>query len=68
MAASETPYGDLVLLSIRSQRLINIDPTNQAVTINSPEPRVDRKDGMWLKFTVPTNSEYSLHFNSLKPR
>ena len=49
---TETVYGDLVLLSLRSQRLLNIDPKSHSITANGPGPRPDRKDGTWLRFAV----------------
>jgi hypothetical protein len=42
---TETPYGDLVLLSLATQRHLRVEPGSGVVTANHPGPQPDRKDG-----------------------
>jgi len=42
----ETPDGELVLLSLRTQRYLRIDPESRQVDATSPGPRPDRSDGV----------------------
>lgn len=42
---SETPNGDLVLMSLITHRYLRVDPVTQAVTANSPGPASDNSDG-----------------------
>ena len=42
---TETPYGDLILLSLATQRHLRVEPGSGVVTANHPGPRPDRKDG-----------------------
>lgn len=42
---SETPYGELVLMSLVTNRFLRIDPASGAVTADSPGPQSDGKDG-----------------------
>jgi xylan 1,4-beta-xylosidase len=46
----ETPTGELVLLSLRSNRFLRIDPQSRKVDATSPGPRADRSDG--VRFVV----------------
>lgn len=41
----ETPTGELVLMSLASNRFLRIDPNAQAIICDSPGPTPDRKDG-----------------------
>jgi beta-xylosidase len=42
---SETPYGDLILLSLATHRHLRAEPGSGVVTADHPGPRPDRKDG-----------------------
>jgi beta-xylosidase len=42
---TETPYGDLILLSLATHRHLGIEPGSGAVSANNPGPKPDRKDG-----------------------
>jgi xylan 1,4-beta-xylosidase len=42
---TETPYGDLILLSIVTHRHLRVDPGSGVVSANHPGPQPDRKDG-----------------------
>jgi hypothetical protein len=44
----ETPTGELVLMSLRTNRFLRIDPATQAVRANSPGPVPDGSDGVRL--------------------
>jgi xylan 1,4-beta-xylosidase len=42
---TETPYGDLILLSIATHRHLRVDPGSGGVSADHPGPLPDRKDG-----------------------
>jgi xylan 1,4-beta-xylosidase len=42
---TETPYGDLILLSIVTHRHLRVEPGSGDVTADQPGPQPDRKDG-----------------------
>jgi xylan 1,4-beta-xylosidase len=42
---TETPYGDLILLSIATHRHLRIEPGSGVVSADHPGPQPDRKDG-----------------------
>ena len=42
----ETPYGELVLMSLVTNRFLRIDPATGAVKADSPGPQSDGKDGV----------------------
>jgi hypothetical protein len=42
---TETPYGDLVLLSLATHRHLSVDPRTGVITADNPGPKPDRKDG-----------------------
>jgi xylan 1,4-beta-xylosidase len=42
---TETPYGDLILLSLVTRRHLRVDPGSRAVSADHPGPQPDRKDG-----------------------
>ena len=42
---TETPYGDLILLSLATHRHLRVESGSGVVTANHPGPRPDRKDG-----------------------
>jgi xylan 1,4-beta-xylosidase len=47
----ETPYGDLILLSLATDRYLRIEPGSGIISANHPGPNPDRKDGScfaWL--------------------
>ncbi len=46
----ETPYGDLVLLSLSSHYYLKIDPASGALSADSPGPNKNRKDGTCLNW------------------
>ncbi len=41
----ETPTGELVLMSLASNRYLTIDPRTQVITADSPGPESDGSDG-----------------------
>jgi len=41
----ETPYGDLILLSLATHRHLRVEPGSGVVSANHHGPRSDRKDG-----------------------
>ena len=45
---TETPYGDLILLSLVSHRYFKIEPTSNTVSADSPGPQPSREDGSCL--------------------
>jgi hypothetical protein len=45
---TENVYGDLMLLSLSTDRHIRINPESRAVTADHPGPKPDRKDGSCL--------------------
>ncbi|WP_140985560.1 glycoside hydrolase family 43 protein [Asticcacaulis tiandongensis] len=42
----ETPYGELVLMSLVNHRFLRIDPTTKKITADSPGPQSDAQDGV----------------------
>jgi xylan 1,4-beta-xylosidase len=42
---TETPYGNLVLLSLATQRHLSMEPGTGAVSADNPGPKPNRKDG-----------------------
>jgi beta-xylosidase len=48
----ETPYGDLVLLSLVTHRYLRVDPGSSAVAADSPGPVPDRADGITFRWTA----------------
>lgn len=42
----ETPYGELVLMSLVNHRFLRIDPVTKIITADSPGPQSDAKDGV----------------------
>ncbi len=42
---TETPYGELILLSLATQRHLRADPGSGNISANHPGPQPDRKDG-----------------------
>jgi xylan 1,4-beta-xylosidase len=42
----ETPTGDLVLMSLRTNRFLRVDPSTQRLTADSPGPLPDGSDGV----------------------
>jgi hypothetical protein len=49
---TETPYGDLVLLSLASHRHLRIDPASGTVAADQPGPTPDRSDGSCLSWSL----------------
>jgi xylan 1,4-beta-xylosidase len=49
---TETPYGDLVLLSLATHRYLRIDPVSGAVAADSPGPAPDRADGVTFRWSI----------------
>jgi len=49
---TETPYGDLILLSLATHRHLRIDPRTGAVTADQPGPLPDRSDGSCLSWNT----------------
>jgi hypothetical protein len=47
----ETPYGELVLMSLVTNRFLRIDPATGVVTADSPGPQSDGKDGVRFVWT-----------------
>jgi xylan 1,4-beta-xylosidase len=50
----ETPTGELVLMSLVTNRFLRIDPITHAITADSPGPQSDAKDGVrfvWKRVT-----------------
>jgi xylan 1,4-beta-xylosidase len=42
----ETPYGELVLMSLVTNRFLRVDPATGVVVADSPGPQSDGKDGV----------------------
>lgn len=42
---TETPYGDLILLSLATHRHLRVEPASGVITADHPGPQPDRKDG-----------------------
>ena len=52
----ETPYADVVLLSLATHRYLRIDPGSGAVRADRPGPAPDRADGvMFRRLVLPTS-------------
>jgi xylan 1,4-beta-xylosidase len=49
---TETPYGDLILLSLATHRHLHLAPETKVVTADSPGPKPDRKDGTCFSWKV----------------
>ena len=49
---TETPYGDLILLSLATHRHLLVEPGSGAVSADHPGPRPDRKDGSCFRWKV----------------
>jgi len=49
---TETPYGDLILLSLVTHRHLRVEPGDGVVTANHPGPQPDRKDGSCFRWKV----------------
>lgn len=47
---TETPYGDLILLSLGTHRHLRVDPISGAVAADQPGPLPDRSDGSCLRW------------------
>jgi beta-xylosidase len=45
---TETPYGDLILLSLSTHRHLRMEPGTGRIFADSPGPKPDRKDGVSL--------------------
>ena len=50
----ETPTGELVLMSLATNRFLRIDPKTQAITCDSPGPLPDGSDGVRFIWAVAT--------------
>jgi xylan 1,4-beta-xylosidase len=48
----ETPAGDLVLMSLATNRFLRIDPATRAVLADSPGPLPDGSDGVRFRWSV----------------
>jgi hypothetical protein len=48
----ETPTGELILMSLATNRYLRIDPQNGAVKADSPGPAPDGKDGVRFIWTL----------------
>ena len=48
----ETPTGELVLMSLRTNRFLRVDPATQAVRADSPGPLPDGSDGVRLTWSL----------------
>ncbi len=49
---TENVYGDLMLLSLVTDRYLRINPQDRAITADSPGPKPDRKDGSCLIWQI----------------
>jgi xylan 1,4-beta-xylosidase len=49
---TETPYGDLMLLSLATHRHLRVDPRNGAVSADQPGPMPDRNDGSCFRWNA----------------
>jgi hypothetical protein len=47
----ETPDGDLVLMSLATNRFLRIDPVSQRIVADSPGPLPDGSDGVRFNWT-----------------
>jgi xylan 1,4-beta-xylosidase len=47
---TETPYGDLILLSIITHRHLRVEPGSGVVSADHPGPQPDRKDGSCFRW------------------
>lgn len=50
----ETPTGELVLMSLATNRFLRIDPKTQAITCDSPGPLPDGSDGVRFVWALAT--------------
>lgn len=50
----ETPTGELVLMSLASNRFLRIDPKTQAIICDSPGPLPDGSDGVRFVWALAT--------------
>jgi hypothetical protein len=48
----ETPTGELVLMSLATNRFLRVDPATQAVRADSPGPLPDGSDGVRFTWAV----------------
>src|SRR5262249_14777804 len=48
----ENVYGDLILLSLVSDRYLHIDPTSGAISADQSGPAPDRRDGTCLDWAI----------------
>jgi xylan 1,4-beta-xylosidase len=53
----ENVYGDLMLMSLTSNRHVRLDKTTGAVTADHPGPKPDRKDGSCLTWKIPMGTQ-----------
>ena len=51
----ETPTGELVLMSLATQRFLRIDPATGTITADSPGPVPDGSDGVRLVWSTAGN-------------
>jgi xylan 1,4-beta-xylosidase len=42
----ETPYGQIILMSLVTNRFLQLDPATGALTAVAPGPKPDAKDGV----------------------
>ena len=57
---AETPYGELILLSLVTHRHLRVEPGSGLVAADHPGPQPDRKDGscfIWKKINTASDSE-----------
>jgi hypothetical protein len=47
---TETPYGELILLSLATHRHLRAEPGSGVITANHPGPQPDRKDGSCFRW------------------
>ena len=51
----ETPTGELVLMSLATQRFLRIDPASGTITADSPGPVPNGSDGVRLVWSAAGN-------------
>lgn len=49
---TETPYGDLILLSLATHRHLRVELNSGAVSANHPGPSADRRDGSCFTWSI----------------
>jgi hypothetical protein len=49
---TETPYGDLILMSLVTHRHLRVEPNSNMLSADSPGPKPDRKDGSCFAWCV----------------